>query len=396
VSTRETEARGRAEDRLRRQRDMLRPLGFVVIAAVLVGALNGHPAVSTHGRGLGVAAAFLAFAVALGLAVRSSFPALSISVQAAVIGVMGAAGVALVALQPHGSAALAGSVAVWMAIARLPLKLGIALAGATTAGLALAEGFGGGSVAVVLAGVLLCALLGLVAYFLKLGRASQETTELLLAQLEDAREEQLQQAAVAERSRIAAELHDVLAHTLSGAAIQLQGARKLVEREGVGSEVASAIERATELVREGLVNAREAVSALRGNSDPGVSDLEALVDSFRRDTDAEVRLLVEGAPYPLAADADLALYRASQEALTNIARYAPGAATTVTLRYDETSVLLIVEDRIKGAPADPAGLDGIGGGNGLAGLRERLRRNGGDLRAGPTESGWRVEAEVPA
>jgi signal transduction histidine kinase len=373
---------------------MLRPLGFVVIAAVLVGAINGQPALGAHERGLGVAAAFLAFAVTLGLAVRSSFPALPISVQSAVIGVMGAAGVALVALQPRGSAALAGSVAVWMAIARLPLRLGIALAGATTAGLALAEAFGGGSVAVVLAGVLLCALLGLVAYFLKVGRASQERTELLLAQLEDAREEQLQLAAVAERSRIAAELHDVLAHALSGAAIQLQGARKLVEREGVGSEVACAIERAIELVREGLLNAREAVSALRGDSDPGVSDLEALVDSFRRDMGAEVRLLVEGAPYPLAADADLALYRASQEALTNIARYAPGAATTVTLRYDETSVLLVVEDQMKGAPADP-GLDGIGGGNGLAGLRERLRRNGGDLRAGPTESGWRVEAEVP-
>src|SRR5437764_1150237 len=117
VSARETEARERAEDRLRRQRDMLRPLSLVVIAAVLVG------------------------------------------------------------------------------------------------------------------------------YFLKVGRASQETTELLLAQLEDAREEQLQLAAGAERSRLAAELHDVLAHALSGAAIQLQGARKLVDREGVSSEVVSAIER---------------------------------------------------------------------------------------------------------------------------------------------------------
>ncbi len=396
MSARETESRLAAEERLRRQRDMLRPLGFVVIAAVLVGALNGHPALGSHGRGLGVAAAVFGFAVALGFAVRSSFPAFSISVQAAVIGVMGAAGCALVALQPHGSASLAGSVAVWMAIARLPLRLAIALAGATTAGLALAEALAGGSAAVVLAGVLLCALLGLVAYFLKLGRASQETTELLLAQLEDAREEQLQLAAVAERSRIAAELHDVLAHSLSGAAIQLQGARKLVERDGAGADVVAAIERATELVRGGLANAREAVNALRGGSAPGVADLEALVVSFRRDTNTDVRLVVEGAPVPLAGDADLALYRASQEALTNVARYAPGAATTITLRYGETSVLLVVEDRGSASSAEPAGLDGVGGGNGLAGLRERLRRNGGDLRAGPTESGWRVEAEVPA
>lgn len=396
MSVREAEARSRAEDRLRRQRDVLRPLGFVVIAAVLVGAINGHPALGVHGRGLGVAMAFLAFALALGFAVRSSFPALPISGQAAVIGFMGAAGVALVALQPHGSAALAGSVAVWMAITRLPLRLGIALSSATAAGLALAEGFAGGSVAVVLAGVLLCALLGLVAYFLKLGRASQERTELLLAQLEDAREEQLQLAAVEERSRIAAELHDVLAHSLSGAAIQLQGARKLVERDGDDAEVAAAIERATELVRAGLVNAREAVTALRDDSDPGIADLEALVESFRRDTTADVTLLVEGAPYHLAAEADLALYRASQEALTNIARYAPGAATTLTLHYGETRVLLIVEDRVNRIRSDSPALEGVGGGNGLAGLRERLRRSGGDLRAGPTETGWRVEAEVPA
>jgi signal transduction histidine kinase len=375
---------------------MLRPLGFVVIAAVLAGTINGHPALSAHGRGLGVAAAFLVFAVALGLAVRSSFPAFSISVQAVVVGVMGAAGIVLVALQPHGSAALAGSVAVWMAVARLPLRLGIALASATTAGLALAEGFAGGSAAVVLAGVLLCALLGLVAYFLKLGRASQEATELLLAQLEDAREEQLQLAAVEERSRIAAELHDVLAHSLSGAAIQLQGARKLVERDGGVAEVAVSIERATELVREGLANAREAVTALRDDSAPGIADLEALVESFGRDTTANVRLRVEGAPYRLPAEAELALYRASQEALTNIARYAPGAATTVTLQYGETRVLLIVEDRVNRSPPDPPALEGVGGGNGLAGLRERLRRNGGDLRAGPTDTGWRVEAEVLA
>jgi signal transduction histidine kinase len=94
-----------------------------------------------------------------------------------------------------------------------------------------------GSAAVVLAGVLLCGLLGLVAYFLKQGRASEARTELLLAELEDAREEQLHAAAVTERGRIASELHDVLAHSLSSAAIQLQGARKLAEREQAGPDV---------------------------------------------------------------------------------------------------------------------------------------------------------------
>ena len=78
-------------------------------------------------------------------------------------------------------------------------------------------------------------------------------TELLLAQLEDAREEQTRAAAIAERSRIASELHDVLAHSLSGAAIQLQGARKLAEREQrERRRCAAAIDRAGELVKDGL------------------------------------------------------------------------------------------------------------------------------------------------
>ena len=374
---------------------MLRPLGAVVIAAVLVGAINGHPALGAQGRGLGVAAAFLVFAVALGVAVRSAFPAFPISVQAALIGAMGAAGCALVALQPHGSASLAGSVAVWMAIARLPLRLALGLAAATTAGLAVAEALEGGSAAVVLAGVLLCALLALVAYFLKVGRASQETTELLLAQLEDARADQLQAAAVHERGRITAELHDVLAHALSGAALQLQGARKLAERDEASPDVRAAIERAGELVRDGLANARQAVGALRGEQLPGVDQLQSLVTEFKSDAESDVTLTIEGTPRPLSSAASLALYRGAQEALTNVGRYAPGAATSVVLRYGSDRTTLTIEDSLETAKTAAGGLAGVGGGNGLQGLRERLEQVGGHLDAGPTADGWRVQLEIP-
>jgi signal transduction histidine kinase len=224
-SAREEEAHARAEERLRRQRDVLRPIGLVVIAAVVIGAVNGHPAPDSLGEGLGVAAALVVFSAALASAVRGSFLQRSVVVQAGVIGGMGAAGVALVALQPRGATALAGGAAVWMAVARLPFLLGLALAVAVTAGLALAQALSGASVAAIIATTLLCALLALVAYFIKQARASQDTTELLLAQLENAREEQLRAAAVTERGRIASELHDVLAHSLSGAAIQLEGAQ---------------------------------------------------------------------------------------------------------------------------------------------------------------------------
>ena len=249
-------------------------------------------------------------------------------------------------MQPHGATELAGGAAVWMAVARLPLPLGATLAAATTVGLALAEALAGGSAAVVLAAILLCALLALVAYFIKQARASQDTTELLLAQLEDAREEQLHAAAVTERGRIASELHDVLAHSLSGAAIQLQGARKLAEREQASPQVRAAIERAGELVREGLTSARQAVGALRGEELPGIAQLDKLVASFREDMNTDVTLTIEGSTRPLPADASLALYRGAQEALTNIARYAPGASTTVVLRYGSGHTSLTVEDRL--------------------------------------------------
>jgi signal transduction histidine kinase len=395
-SMREAQARARADQRLLRQRDILRPLGLVVIIAVATGAINGRPGLAGHGSGLGVAAAVVVFAMALVIAVHASFIDRSLPAQTATIAAMAAAGVALVALQPHGATELAGGSAVWMAVARLPLPFGATLAVATTVGLALAEALAGGSAAVVLAAILLCALLALVAYFIKQARASQDTTELLLAQLEDAREEQLHAAAVTERGRIASELHDVLAHSLSGAAIQLQGARKLAEREQASSQVRAAIERAGELVREGLISARQAVGALRGEELPGIAQLDKLCASFRADTHTDVTLTIEGSTRPLPAEASLALYRGAQEALTNIARYAPGASTIVLLRYGSGLTSLIVEDRLATPVPSSPGLAGVGGGNGLNGLRERLERAGGRMHAGPTEEGWRVELEVPA
>jgi signal transduction histidine kinase len=396
ASVREAEARARAAQRLRRQRETLRPLGVLVAVAVVVGAINGHPPPAASGAGLGVAAALLVFVAALGLAVRVRFVERATGVQAVVIASMGAAGVALVALQPRGATELAGGAAVWMAVARLPLMLAGVLAAVTTAGLGLAEALAGGSAAAAVAGVLLCALLAMAAYFIRQARASQDVTELLLAQLEDAREQQLHAAAITERGRIAAELHDVLAHSLSGAALQLQGARKLAERERASPQMHAAIDRAGELVRGGLADARQAVGALRGEQLAGAGQLEPLVAAFRSDTQADVTLTIEGTPRQLPADASLALYRCAQEALTNISRYAAGAATIVVLRYDDGRTSLSIEDRLTDGVPPADGLTGVGGGKGLDGLRERLERAGGTLHAGPTSTGWRVRAEVSA
>jgi signal transduction histidine kinase len=385
-------ARARAEQRLHRQRDTLRPLGWAVLVAVAAGAFGGDPQPGLHGRALGVTLALGAFAGTLALAIRGRFALLGIAVQAAVIAAMGAAGVALLGLQPKGATELAAGAAVWLAIARLPLRPGVVLGVAIAVAEDVVAALTGSSAAAVLAATLLSVLLGLVAYFLKQSRASQDRTEVLLAQLEDAREEQARAAAVAERGRIASELHDVLAHSLSGAAIQLQGARKLAEREEAAAELRAALDRASRLVRDGLADARQAVGALRGEDLPGIAQLESLVAGFRDDLAADVALSVEGRARTLPTDAGLALYRGAQESLTNIARYAPGATTSVVLRYERERVVLTIEDRL---PTGGGQLEGVGGGHGLTGMRERVERVGGTMQAGPTEKGWRVELEVP-
>ena len=390
-------AQTRAALRLRGQRDTLRPLGLAVIAVVVLGTFNGDPQPALQGSGLWVALALVVFVASLAATIRNWFIERGLGFQAAVIAAMGAAGVALAALQPDGVAGLAVGAAVWMAVARLPLALAIILGAVTTVALAVTSALAGSSSSAVLASTLLCALIGLIAYFLKQAREGQDRTEVLLAQLEDSREEQTRAAAIAERGRIASELHDVLAHSLSGAAIQLQGARLLAEREQSTTKMREAIDRAGELVKDGLAGARQAVGALRGERLPGVNELGALIDGFSTDMALEVTLRVEGSARTLPVDAGLALYRGAQEALTNVARYAPGASTTVVLSYGSDHTTLSVEDRVPAtAPPPAAGLADVGGGLGLAGMRERLERAGGSMNAGPTDAGWRVELQVPA
>ena len=223
-----------------------------------------------------------------------------------------------------------------------------------------------------------------------------------MAQLQDARDAEAAAAALAERGRIAGELHDVLAHALSGLAIQLQGARKLADAEDASAALRAAIARSADLAKEGLTQARHAVGALRGDRLPSVTQLPELVDGFRRDTGTNVSLVIEGALRPLPAEADLALYRGAQEALTNIARYAPGATVAVTVRYEPGHTTLTVENGACPSPGGPAAtardrgpLAGAGGGHGLAAMRARAERAGGTARGGPHGGGWLVELDVP-
>jgi signal transduction histidine kinase len=363
----------------------------VVLLVVVLGSANSNPVPGLHGKALAVTLALCIFAVTLAVVIRDSFPGRSLGQQAAVIAAMGAAGVAIAGLQIKGATGIAAAVAVFMAITRMPFNAGIAMGTAVTVALGAVTAIAGSSSSAVAAGMLVTVLLGVVAQFLKQSRESQNQTEILLAQLEDARDEQARAAAIAERGRIASELHDVLAHSLSGAAIQLQGARKLADREHAQPPLSETIDRASDLVRAGLANARQAVGALRGDALPTVAQLPSLIASYKADMKLDATLQIEGEARTLPADPSLALYRGAQEALTNVARYAPSACTTVTVRYEHDCTKLSVDNGVSAAPPRV----GMGGGRGLEGLRERITRAGGTMSAGPTAKGWRVEIEVP-
>lgn len=404
-SARVAAARSRAGERRSRQRRLLRPLGWAFIAVVVVAGLNGQPAPGVAGTRLAVTAALALYVAAAALGLAPSWAERGQAAQVAVIGLVGAGGVALTALQPHGAAALAAPLGVWIAAVRLPgvpaAVAGGAIIAALDAAIVLTQH---PPVQSAIAATLLCLLLAVTGRFIRRGREGQDQTEFLLAELQDAREAEAAAVALAERSRIAGELHDVLAHALSGLAIQLQGARKLAETESASAGLRAAIGRSAELARDGLADARRAVSALRGDRLPTVGQLGALIEDFRRDTGTTISLRVEGTSRPLPADANLTLYRGAQEALTNIVRHAPGATAAVTVRYTPHSTVLTVKNltpppRQGGEAAPGRGSDplaGAGGGHGLIAMRERAARAGGSARAGPADGGWLVELELPA
>jgi signal transduction histidine kinase len=388
----------------RSQRQALRPLGLVFIAVVVTASAQAHPAPGLRVAGLVVAFVLAVYAAAVLTAISVSWARRGVAAQVAASGLIGGCGVALAVLQPNGPVEIAASMGVWIAAVRLAPAVAAATAGAITAALALAIGLTAHPAAQsAITATLLCLLLAVTGQFIRRGRQSQDRTELLLAQLQDAREGEAAAAALAERSRIAGELHDVLAHSLSALAIQLQGARKLAGRETVSEGLRATIERSAELTKVGLADAKQAVSALRGDRLPTLDQLTALVEDFRRDTGADATLRIDGTPRLLPAEVSLALFRGAQDALTNISRYAPGATTCVTVSYLADRTLVTVEDHLRasGASPGPAAEPGssilaeAGGGHGLTAMRERAARAGGTTRAGPTAGGWRVELEVP-
>jgi signal transduction histidine kinase len=200
---------------------------------------------------------------------------------------------------------------------------------------------------------------------------------------------------VAERGRLAREMHDVLAHSLSALALQLESSRLLARDRGADPDVVRALDQAHHLAAGGLDEARRAIAAARGDELPRPERLEPLAAAFTEQSGVPVKLSVQGEPRELAPDVRLAIYRTAQEALTNVRRHATPERVTVVLSYREAEAVLSVEDGGAANAPPPPSPPHAGGGYGLAGMRERAELLGGRLTAEPTTTGFRVELSLP-
>ncbi|MGW7791447.1 sensor histidine kinase [Streptomyces tricolor] len=228
--------------------------------------------------------------------------------------------------------------------------------------------------------------MALAGYVLRLDAEARGSAQRLLAQERAARAAEAESAALAERARIAREIHDVLAHSLSAQLVHLEAARLLIENGGDRDRILERVVAARGMARDGLAETRQALSALRGELTPLEDFLAELVSTA---DGAEVT--VTGERRPLSAEASQAVRRVAQEALTNVRKHAQGAKVAVRLAYSEHEVTLDVRD----SGGRPGELGGAGGGYGLLGMRERAELLGGSLDAGPDEEGFVVTLKVP-
>ncbi|MGW7416839.1 sensor histidine kinase [Streptomyces sp. NPDC054863] len=270
------------------------------------------------------------------------------------------------------------------AVVRLPLSVGLPVGATVVSTHALLGEVGLREQVVVTCGVLV------IGYMLRLDAQARGSGFRLLAQERAARVAEAESAALAERARIAREIHDVLAHSLSAQMVHLEAARLLIEREPQGAFRDGVLERvvaARGMAREGLAETRQALSALRGDMVP-VEDYLRELGAVER---AEVQ--VSGERRKLTADASQAVRRVAQEALTNVRKHAPGAEVRILLAYAPGEVALEVRD--SGRPDARGELAATGAGYGLLGMRERAELLGGTLEAGQEGKGFVVRLRMP-
>jgi signal transduction histidine kinase len=238
-------------------------------------------------------------------------------------------------------------------------------------------------------------VVGVFADRLRQAQVAAVDSERRVAELQLERQEQ-SAAATAERERLAREVHDVIAHSVSVMTVQTTAARRMLERDPARS--AAALEAVERTGRDALAEMRRVLSVLRpvtsgGDLAPqrGIDDLAELAEQMRG-AGLTVDVRTEGERPRLPAAVDLSVYRIAQEALTNTLKHARASQAAVVIRYGDGCVELECTDDGSGPHAGRNGNPG----HGLTGMRERAVMLGGAVEAGPrAEGGFRVHARLP-
>jgi signal transduction histidine kinase len=237
----------------------------------------------------------------------------------------------------------------------------------------------------------------LIGDYLRTRRAYVTQLEERAARLERERDQDRRLAADEERTRIARELHDVVAHDVSVIAIQAGAARAVQASKPEAAAQALGLIETT--ARGTLIELNRLLGVLRGGNgatpdrspQPGIGQLAGLVEELRA-AGLEVDARVEGKAAPLSPALDLSAYRILQEATTNVLKHARARRVDIRVRYSETMLALDIRDDGAGDGGDPASSSG----HGLIGMRERVALFGGKLHAGRNRAGgFSVHARLP-
>jgi signal transduction histidine kinase len=382
-------ARAQQEAARRWMRRLAPPL-FVVVAAVTFSS-GRHPGIP--GRDVAAVLAVGGFALGALGALTARYRRAAVRIVFAVVLVASSA--ALMGLQPDGPG-LAGLLAGLVLLApRVPGRFPIALSivGITCLAAVAVAVSHDSPTAALLSAIAIVGFPGMTLLARRLGQANDQA-ERLLIELEGTRAAQAQAAGLAERQRLAREMHDVLAHSLSGLMLQLEGARMLVADNPSDPRLPGVIDRAHHLGKSGLDEARRAIGMLRDDELPGPDRLAGLAAQFQEVSGVLCQFTVSGQAYELPSEAGLAVYRVAQEALTNITKHACPERVEMHLGYEPCGTRLTVENFAMSWETPRAANDGSG--YGLTGMRERAELLGGELTTAMTCGGFRVELRVPA
>jgi signal transduction histidine kinase len=229
-----------------------------------------------------------------------------------------------------------------------------------------------------------------------LGRAAGRQAQLT-AELDTSRRELAQQEVLAERRRIARDVHDFVGHGLAAVMLQVTSARHVLRRDPAAAE--EALRSAEEVGRRSMQELRRTVGLLRSDDEaavapplPSTAEIPALVDHARAGG-LTVQLGTRGDLSQIAPGVGVALYRIAQEALANAAQHAPQARTEIEIEVADRQACLTAETT--GPTATESAREPRQARYGLVGMRERATALGGEFAAGPTPEGWRVSCRLP-